>query len=76
LQKLAVVSSNLVSPIQNEKKGEYKDLLASVERDKPLVSNKNSLEIALQAATLKLQTTQSTEKTQRKDLLKRVKENL
>jgi len=49
--------------------------MASVEKDQGLVANKNSLEIILQTAKFKLQTAQSTEKSQKKDLLKKVKEN-
>lgn len=75
MQNLAVASSNLVSPIQDEKKGEYEKLLASTAKDQELVSNKNLLEIAFQTAKLKLQTTQSTEKTQKKNLLEKVKQN-
>ncbi|RHZ35300.1 metallophosphoesterase [endosymbiont GvMRE of Glomus versiforme] len=75
LRNLAVVSNNLVSPIQDEKKGEFEGLLASTAKDQEIVSNKNLLEITFQAAKLKLQNVQSVEKTQRKDLLKKVKQN-
>jgi len=75
LRNLAIVSNNLIFPLHDERKGEYENLMASVEKDQGLVANKNSLEIILQTAKFKLQTAQSTEKSQKKDLLKKVKEN-
>lgn len=61
--------------MQDEKKGEYEDLLASVKKDQELITNKHSLEVNLQTAKLKLQNAQLVEKSQRKDLLKKVKKD-
>ncbi|CAJ0824564.1 22169_t:CDS:2 [Entrophospora sp. SA101] len=56
LQNLAVVSNNLVPPVQDEKVGEYDTLLASSAKDRELISNKSSLEAEFQSAKLKLET--------------------
>lgn len=44
LKKLAIISSNLIVPVKDEKEGEHETLLTSAKKDQELTTNKNSLE--------------------------------